>query len=78
MGGLAHLTVGFFTMSAIGLVSVPLWAGIVLVSAWLAAAAAFVLMVRRNPVMALLAPVANGLVLWGAIAAGEAWFGWTG
>ena len=78
IGGLAQVTVGFFTMTAIGLVSVPLWAGVVLVSAWLAAAAVFVVMIRRKPVLALLAPAANGLVLWAVIAAGEAWLGWTG
>lgn len=78
VGGAAQLTVGFFTMTAIGLVSVPLWAAAALVGAWLAAAAVLVATIRRTPVLAVLPPVVNGLVLWGAIAAGEAWLGWTG
>ena len=78
VGGLAQVTVGFFTITAIGLLSVPLWAAVVLGTAWLVAAAVFVLAIRPNPVLAVLAPVVNGLVLWGVVAAGEAWLGWTG
>ena len=77
VGGVIHVTVGFFTVTAIGLISVPLVASIVLVSAWLAAAGVFVLTVRRSPALALLIPVVNGLLLWGVVAAGDIWFGWT-
>lgn len=76
-GGVLQLTVGFYTIAAIGLVSVPVWAIIVLAGVWLAAAVLFVRTVRHAPFMAALVPVANGLLLWGAIAAGGAWLGWT-
>ena len=78
VGGLTQMTVGFFTMTAIGLVGIPLLASVALAATWMAAAATFVLTVRRNPVLALFVPVANGLLLWGVITAGEAWLGWSG
>lgn len=77
VGGALQLTVGFYTMTAIGLVSVPVWAIIVLAGVWLAAAVLFVRTVRHAPLVAALVPVVNGLLLWGAIAAGGAWLGWT-
>lgn len=78
VAGLMQLTVGFFTVTAIGLISVPLWAIVGLVSAWIGATAILVRTVRHTPLVAALIPLANGLLLWGVIAAGEAWFGWTG
>ncbi len=72
-----HLTVGFFTVGAIGLVSVPAWGIVVLVGTWAAAAALLVRTVRRTPLIAMLVPVANALVLWGVVMVGEAWLGWT-
>lgn len=77
VGGVMQLTVGFFTVTGIGLVSVPLWAAAALVGAWVAAAALLVRTVRRAPLMAVLIPVANGALLWGLMAAGGAWLGWT-
>jgi hypothetical protein len=76
-GGLLQLVVGFYTATAIGLISVPLWAAVVLLGAWAAAAVTFVALVRRAPVQALLLPLINGLLLWGLVAAGGAWWGWT-
>ena len=78
VGGLTQVGVGFFTVTAMGLVGVPVWAGVVLVGSWLAAAAIFARTVRHAPLPALLVPVANGVVLWGMIAAGETWLGWSG
>ena len=78
VGGLTQVTVGFFTVTAIGLVSVPLWASFVLVGTWLAATAILARTVRHTPLLAVLVPVANGVLLWGMIAAGEAWLGWSG
>lgn len=77
VGGVIQATVGFFTMTAIGLVSVPLWAAVALVGVWLAATALMVRTVRQAPLVAALIPVANGLLLWGMVAAGGAWLGWT-
>ncbi|MDQ3932343.1 MAG: hypothetical protein M3252_05850 [Actinomycetota bacterium] len=67
--------VGFFTISAIGLFGVPLWAAAGLVLLWIVAALLVVRM-RRRPLAVLLVPVVNGLLLWATIAAGEAWLGW--
>lgn len=77
VGGILQLTVGFFTITAIGLIGVPLWAAIVLVGAWIVAAGLFVRSVRSSPLMAIAAPVGNGVLLWALTAAGQAWWGWT-
>lgn len=71
-----QLIVGYFTLGAIGLISVPLWAIVVLAGLWLAAVALLVRSVRRAPLLALLVPVANALALWGVVAAGGALLGW--
>lgn len=77
VGVILQLTVGFFTVTAIGLVGVPVWGIVVLAGAWLAAAAFLVRTVRQTPLTALLVPAANAVVLWGAVAAGGAWLGWS-
>ena len=78
LGGLTQVGVGFLTVIAIGLVGVPLWAAVVLVGTWLAAAAIFARTVRHAPLTAALVPVAHGLLVWAVIAAGETWLGWSG
>ena len=77
-GGVLHLVVGFFTITAVGLIGIPLWAALALVGAWLITAALLVRTVRSSPLMAIAAPVANGALLWALTAAGQQWWGWTG
>lgn len=77
VGAVLQLIVGFFTVTAIGLIALPVWASVVLVGGWLAAAALLVRTVRHSPLIAIVVPVANGLALWGLIAVGGAWLGWT-
>lgn len=72
-----QLTVGWFTLTAIGLISVPPWAMAVLVGLWLAATVLLVTVARRRPLVAPLVPLGNALLLWGAVAAGEMLLGWT-
>lgn len=75
--GAGQLLVGYFTLAAIGLIGVPLWGIILLASAWLAATAILVRLAQRRPLLTLVVPAANALVLWGFVAAGGAWFGWS-
>jgi len=67
--------VGWLTLSS-GLVA-PLWAIVVLVGLWLAAALLLVRTARRQPLATPLVPLANGLLWWAAIAAGGTLLGWT-
>lgn len=76
LAGVLQVLVGYFTVTAIGLIGVPPWAIAALAGLWLAAVALLVLGGRRRPMAAPLVPLANGLLLWGAVAAGEAWLGW--
>lgn len=76
LAGALQLVVGFFTITAIGLVGVPLWAAAGLAVLWIAAALLLVRL-RRKPLAVLLVPVVNALLLWATISAGEAWLGWT-
>jgi hypothetical protein len=78
LAGALQAVVGFFTITAIGLISLPLWAIAVLAGLWLAGVVVLVLTARRRPLAAPLVPVANGLLLWAVVAAGEAYLGWTG
>lgn len=77
VAGAGQLVVGYFTLAAIGLIAVPVWGIVLLAGAWLAASAALVYLARRRPLVTLVVPVANALVLWGVVAAGGAWFGWS-
>lgn len=70
-----QLGVGWFT-AASGLLA-PLWAIVVLGLLWLAAAAMLVRVARRRPPVAPLVPLANGLLWWAVMMAGENWLGWT-
>jgi hypothetical protein len=76
VAGALQLVVGYFTVAAIGLIAVPMWAIVILAGLWLAAAVLVVVTARRRPLLAPLAPVANGLLLWGSVAVGEGWLGW--
>ncbi len=78
VAGTLQVVVGYFTVAAIGLISVPPWAIVGLVGLWLAAGAYLVSTARRHPLAAPLVPIANALLLWGAVAAGENWLDWTG
>ncbi len=75
--GAGQLVAGYFTLAAIGLVAVPVWGIVLLAGAWLAASVALVYLARRRPLLTLVVPAANVLVLWGVVAAGGAWFGWS-
>lgn len=77
VAGILQFVVGFFTVTAIGLVGVPIWAIAVLVVAWALSALVIVRTARRSPLLALLAPIANGVLLWALVGAGQAWWGWT-
>jgi hypothetical protein len=77
MGLVLQLVVGYFTLTAIGLISVDLWAMVVLIGAWVVAVVLLIRLARRAPLVALLVPAGNALVLWGLVAAGGAWLGWT-
>lgn len=72
-----QLVVGYFTVAAIGLISVPVWAIVLLAAAWLVAAAVLVRAARRRPLATPLVPVVNGLLLWAVVTAGDIWLGWT-
>jgi hypothetical protein len=76
VAGIAQLAVGFFTFSAIGLISVPVWAIVLLAALWLAGAVVLVRNGRHAPLVAVAVPVVNALLLWGIVAAGGAWLGW--
>lgn len=71
-----QLLVGWFTITAVGLIGVPLWAVVALGLAWVAAAGLLWLLARSRPLAAPLVPLANGLVLWASVTAGERWLGW--
>jgi uncharacterized protein (DUF983 family) len=73
-----QLVVGFFTLTAIGLIGMPVWAALLLVLAWAAGAVAIALLARRRPLLTPAVPIAGALVLWGLVAAGGAWLGWSG
>ncbi len=75
--GAGQLVVGFFTMTAIGLIAMPVLVIVLLAGVWLAASAALVYLARHRPLLTLVVPAANALVLWGVVAAGGAWFGWS-
>jgi hypothetical protein len=77
VGVILQLIVGFFTNAAVGLISVPVWAIVLLVVAWVAATVLLVRTVRRLPLVALVIPAANAALLWAVVAAGGAWLGWT-
>jgi hypothetical protein len=77
VGAILQLVVAFFTNAAIGLISVPVWAIVLLVGAWVAATVLLVRTVRRVPLVALVIPAANAAFLWAVVAAGGAWLGWT-
>ena len=64
-----------FTVAS-GLVA-PLWAIVGLYILWLAAAAVFVVLARRRPLLTPLVPVVNAALLWAAMTAGERLLGWT-
>jgi hypothetical protein len=53
------------------------WGIVLLAGAWLAASASLVYLARRRPLLTLVVPAANALVLWGIVAAGGAWLGWS-
>lgn len=72
-----QLVVGFYTVTAIGLIGVPLWAALLLIVAWGLGAGVTVWLARRRPLLAPVAPIVGVLVLWGVVAVGGAWFGWT-
>jgi hypothetical protein len=72
-----QLVVGFFTITAIGLIGMPVWAALVLVAVWALGAAAIAWLARRRPLVAPLVPVIGALVLWALVAAGGAWLGWS-
>lgn len=72
-----QLVVGFFTTTAIGLISVPLWAIVLLAGLWLVAVVVLVRVARRRPVATPLVPLANALLLWAVVTAGDVWLGWT-
>ena len=69
-----QLLAGWIT-AASGLVA-PGWALIVLAVVWVLAVVALVRVARTAPLAAPLVPVANGLVWWAALTAGEVWLGW--
>jgi hypothetical protein len=75
--GAGQLVVGYFTLAAIGLVAVPVWAIALLAGVWLAASSALVHLARRRPMLTLVVPAANAVALWAIVAAGGAWFGWS-
>ena len=72
-----QLVVGFYTLTAIGLIGMPVWAAIVLVLAWAAGVLAVAVLARRRPLLTPLVPIAGVLVLWGLVAAGGALLGWS-
>ncbi|HUG84963.1 MAG TPA: hypothetical protein VMM13_10380 [Euzebya sp.] len=63
-----------FTVSS-GLVA-PLWAIIALGLLWLIAAAVLWQVAIRQPFATPVIPIANAVLLWAAITAGETWLGW--
>lgn len=75
LAGALQLVVGWFTLAS-GLLA-PLWAIGLLAVAWLVAVAVLVRISRRRPLAAPLVPVANGLLLWAVLSAGQGWLGWT-
>lgn len=77
IAGAGQLVVGYFTLAAIGLIAMPVWSIVLLAGAWLVASAALVALARQRPLVTLLIPAANALVLWGVVAAGGAWLGWS-
>jgi hypothetical protein len=72
-----QLVVGFFTVTAIGLIGLPLWAAFGLAGVWMVAAVLLVRTARRAALAAPLVPVVNSLVLWAVVTAGDVWLGWT-
>lgn len=71
-----QLVVGLYTTAAIGLISVPMWAIVLLAGAWLVAVLVLVRMARHRPVATPLVPVANALLLLAVATAGDVWLGW--
>lgn len=76
LAGVLQLVVGYFTLAAIGLISVPLWAILLLTAAWLAGVVAVVRLARSRSAWSLLVPAANGLFLWALVTAGDLWLDW--
>ncbi|MGH3440474.1 MAG: hypothetical protein ACRDUY_00185 [Nitriliruptorales bacterium] len=72
-----QLVVGYFTVAAIGLISVPPWGIVLLAAAWLVGGVALVRLARSRPAWTLLVPAANGLFLWAVVTAGDIRLGWT-
>lgn len=64
-----------FTVAS-GLVA-PIWAVVALYVVWLGAAAVLFVLARRRPLLTPLVPIVNAAVLWGTIALGDVWLGWT-
>lgn len=69
------LAMGVFYLSS-GLLA-PLWAVIVLVAVWLALVVTGVIWFRSHPLRVLVLPLLAAGIWFGALAAGEAWLGWT-
>lgn len=55
----------------------PRWAVVTFYAVWVVAAVVLVLTAVRRPLLSPLVPLANGVVLWLAITAGDLWLGWT-
>jgi hypothetical protein len=77
VGAVLHLVAGFFTFTAIGLISVAPWAIVLLGAAWLAGAVLLLRSVRSRPWLAAAVPVAHAVLLWAVVTIGDTWLGWT-
>lgn len=62
---------GWVTRTALGLISVPPWATVVLVGLWLTATVLLVTVARPRPPRRTAGSLVNALLLWGTLAAGE-------
>jgi hypothetical protein len=72
-----QVVVGFFTVTAIGLIGMPVWAALLLTVVWAAGVFTITRLAWRRPLLAPVVPILGALVLWGVVAAGGAWLGWT-
>jgi hypothetical protein len=65
---------GWITLAS-GLLT-PLWAFLLLGLVWMVCVGLLVHLATNRPLLSPLAPIANAVVWWGVLAAGQAWFGW--
>lgn len=71
-----HLVAGFFTWTAVGLISIPVWAAAGLALLWVGSVVLMLRTARERVLLTPMVPAGYLLVLWATVAAGGAILGW--